>query len=289
MSFGPPLIESPPEWQTYLDLTYDIKPYLQIPLSDTSRDTDLQLVTDAACWWAQDYLSQPIAPTTFFRRFNGYSGFGGSTIDLPYAPVLDVPTVIEYWGASGSRTDQNCAVTQGSATVTDGACLSTDVGSFVSGQGLPNGCVILSVDPGVSFVLSLPATASVNPASLVVSAGHVLALQTPQQQGGSDMFTLDAPRGIIIRSYLGLLQRPTFPGLKNIEVTWTAGRSPIPRHWLLATKELVKWWWVNTQQASRSFKPAGEYDESAGHYGLWPGVPDRISMMFSTALHVGLA
>lgn len=215
-----PQIESTPDWLSYIDLSNDVKPYLMIPSTDVTRDAVLQDIIDAACWWAQDYLSRPIAPTTFFRRFNGYSGFGGSMIMLPYAPVLAVPTVTETWGNSGQ---------------------------------------------------------------------HVLTLQTPESQGGSDMFTLDAINGIITRSYLGLLARPFFPGLKNVEVTWTAGYNPIPRHWILATKELVKYWWENTQTASRTFQPHNEYDNVNDRYALWPAVPDRISLMFQSALSVGLA
>jgi len=218
-----PTVETSPVWQSYIDLANDAKPYLQIPSTDTTRDAVLQDVIDAACWWAQDTLGRPIPPTTFQRRFSGFSGFGGSHLALPYYPVIvDAThpiTVTEYWGASGP---------------------------------------------------------------------HTLTLQTPATQGGSDMFQLDALRGIITRSYLGLLQRPFFPGLGNVEVTWTAGYNPIPRHWIMATKELVKYWWENTQTASRTFQPHNEYDNAADRYALWPAVPDRIALMFATAAQVGI-
>ena len=219
-----PTIETPPVWQSYLDIANDVKPYLQIPATDTARDSDIRDIIDAACWWAQDTLGRPIAPTTFFRRFNGYTGWGGSNIALPYYPVLGTPTVTEYWGVSGA---------------------------------------------------------------------HPLTLQTPAAQGGSDMFQLDALRGIITRSYLGLLQRPFFPGLKNVEVTWTAGFNPIPRHWILATKELVKFWWVNTQQSSRSFRASVNegYDQNAAvkYYDGALGVPEDIASKFRGASQVGIA
>lgn len=216
-----PQIETTPQWQNYLDLNNDVKPYLQFPTGAAPTDAQMQDVIDAACWWAQDTLGRPLAPTQFARRFDGYSGFGGSRIDLPYYPVLGVPTVTEYWGSSGP---------------------------------------------------------------------HVLTLQTPEAQGGSDMYQLDAIRGIITRSFLGLMQRPFFPGLKNVEVTWTAGFNPIPRHWLLATKELVKWWWSNTQQASRSFHGGGPqaYDEVPVNGSLWPAIPDRIAVMFETGQQIGI-
>lgn len=291
MSIVPQQIEITPNWQNYLDLENDILPYLQIPtgtLSD-AKTQQLQDVLDAACWWAQDYLGLPIAPTTFFRRFDGYEGFGGSTVVLPYAPVLEVPTVVEYWGASGSRTDTSCSISANSPVVGDPATIGTDVGSYVSGLGIPNGAIIETVNPGVNFTLNVEANITLTPATLVVASGHVLALQTPQNQGNSDMFTLDAINGIIIRSYLGLLQRPTFPGLKNIEVTWTAGYNPVPRHWIMATKELVKYWWDNTQQASRTFVPRGVDYDAPGQHPLWPAVPDRVSLMFQTAKRIGFA
>ena len=94
---------------------------------------------------------------------------------------------------------------------------------------------------------------------------------------------------IITRSYLGLLARPFFPGLKNVEVTWVAGFNPIPRHWIMATKELVKYWWENTQTTSRTFQPHSDYDNPEQRYALWPAVPDHISMMFQSAIQVGIA
>ncbi len=218
-----PQDEITPQWQSYIDLANDIKPYLQIPATDTTRDGELQDLIDAACAWAQDTLGRPIAPTTFFRRFSGWTGLNGAYISLPYYPVLQTPTamtVVEYWGSSGP---------------------------------------------------------------------HTLVEQTPAAQGGSDMYTLDALRGQVIRSFMGLVPRPWFPGLRNIEITWSAGFNPVPRHWVMATKELVKYWWVNTQQSSRSFVKDGEgYGQQSADYALWPAVPDRISLMFQTAIQVGI-
>lgn len=217
-----PQLEQTPVWQNYIDLDNDVKPYLQIEPYDTSRDVVLQGMIDSACWWAQDKLGQPIAPTEFFRRFSGYSGWGGSQIVLPYKPVLAVPTVVEYWGASGA---------------------------------------------------------------------HTLTLQTPASQGGSDMYQLDAIEGILTRSYLGLLQRPWFPGLRNVEVTWTAGYNPVPPPWQDATKALVKFWWTNRQEVARSIRnpQVGQYDQSQGRYAVYLGVPDEIANEFSTGGQIGIA
>jgi hypothetical protein len=61
-----------------------------------------------------------------------------------------------------SRTDSGVTITSGSATVTDSHVLATDVGSSVSGTGIPTVPVptIVSVTAGTSFVMSASATAT---------------------------------------------------------------------------------------------------------------------------------
>lgn len=215
-----PQLPSAPQWQNFLpDINNDVKPYLQIPTSVVTYDDVLREFTEMACWWIQDYYGRPIAPTTFFDRKNGYTGWGGSTIELQYYPVLGIPTVVEYWGNSGA---------------------------------------------------------------------HPLTFQYPASQGGADMFTFDARTGIITRSYLGLLARPTFPGLKNIEVTWTAGYQPIPPPVRVAAKELIQHWWRNTQEAVRVQRPMQDYDPLQA-IGAMPAVPGRVKELLSTFQQVGLA
>lgn len=286
-----PVTEVTPAWQNYIDVANDVKRWLQIPATDTTRDNDLQDLTDAACTWVQEQLGQPVAPTTFFRRFNGYSNWGGAHIVLPYYPILGVPTVTEYWGASGFRTDPNCVTTQDGATVTDTACVATDVGAAVAGPGMPTHVYpqILSVNPGVSFTMDTEAISS-GTNTLTISKGHPLVLQTVESQGNSDMFTLEPLKGWIIRSYLGLLARPTFPGLKNIEVTWVAGRNPIPPTIRLATREHIKFWWNNTQQASLG-APVGFGDPGSASPTIqdWPAVEARIKAMLRPYMQVGVA
>lgn len=216
-----PINEATPEWQNYIDVDNDAKRWCQIPANNTERDADLQDLVDAACWWVQDQLGQPVAPTTFFRRFNGYSNWGGSIIELPYYPVLNNPTpvVVEYWGASGA---------------------------------------------------------------------HPLTLQTPEAQGGADMFTMDWIKGYIIRSYLGLLARPSFPGLKNIEVTWVAGYNHTPPPIRMATREYVRYWWTHTQEASHGASIGGYHAPEEQDEG-WPAVENRIKAMLRPYMQVGMA
>lgn len=217
-----PQNDSQPVWQTYVDLNNDAKPFLQWTAGASPQDQLLQNTIDAACWWVQDFYGKPIAPTQFFHRFNGYTGFGGTMIDLPYYPVLADPpysiSVTEYWGVSGPR---------------------------------------------------------------------VLTQQTPENQNSEYMFTLDNRYGILYRSYSGLLQQPFFPGLKNVEVTWWAGYTPIPPHWRLGTLRLIKHWWDHDMQAQLGgFRPG---EAGSIPHEFFPLVTDDIQMMFASASQVGIA
>lgn len=89
-------------WQNYIDLDTDVAPYLQIPTGDTNTNWELlSLVTDYVCQQSQQMLGKPIAPTQFFGRFDGWSGWNGAYIMLPWYPILSVIEVKEWWGTSG--------------------------------------------------------------------------------------------------------------------------------------------------------------------------------------------
>lgn len=217
-----PTNEVTPQWQNYVDLNSDVKPYLQIGSGANPADAQLQAVTDLACTHIQNYLGRPVAATTFFRRFSGYSGFSGSMILLPYAPVIGSPTVVEYWGTSGA---------------------------------------------------------------------HTLVEQTPAAQGGTgqEMFTLDPLRGILVRSFTGLIARPFFPGLRNVEVTWVAGYEPVPADLRYATLRLIKHVWNADQQASRTFPlPAGAREEETPVTGWFGGLPPDVERYLSQYAQVGI-
>ena len=122
------------------------------------------------------------------------------------------------------------------------------------------------------------------------SGPHTLTEQTPASQGGQDCYQMDYLRGTVIRTFTGLVQRPWFPGSRNIEITWTAGYNPVPMQVKIATMELVKYWWVNTQQVSRSVQiRGGEYDApEQSSMALWPAVPNRITAMLEVYEQVGI-
>lgn len=92
-------------WKTYVDLYEDVLPWLQMDGYTTTPDASdlqkLQLLTDMVCQWAQRKIGNAIAPTGFYRRFNGWSGWNGAYVELPYWPVLSVISVKEWWGIAG--------------------------------------------------------------------------------------------------------------------------------------------------------------------------------------------
>lgn len=93
-----------PQWQNYVDLTNDVKPFLQFPVGSNPADAQLQMFIDMACTWVQTYLGRPVAPTTIFRRFSGWSGLNGAFITLPYYPVLQIVSLVEWWGLNGEHS-----------------------------------------------------------------------------------------------------------------------------------------------------------------------------------------
>lgn len=217
-----------PIWQTYLDVVLDVKPYLQITPGNLTYDSALSDITSMACEWVQTYLGRPIAPTQFFRRESGWTGWNGAYLQLAYYPVLGTPTVVEYWGTSGP---------------------------------------------------------------------HTLTEQTPEQQsntgGGNvgDVFQIDRLKGLITRTFPGLIQRPFFPGERNIEITWVAGYNPIPQQIRMATLELVNYWYRQTQEAVRTGSVTGsmEYGEGGASSDGWFAVPYRVTTLLEPFTQVGIA
>lgn len=284
--------ETVPQWLNYLDLANDTKPYLQLPAAASASDVVLQGIIDMSCTWVQRYLGRPVAPTECFRRFSGYTGLNGSYINLPYYPILGTPTVVEYWGLnSGSTQTDACTLTTGSAVVLDSSAVAAYAGATVTGTGVPASTTILSTVPGVSFTMSANATVTGAQTLSITTKGYILREQFPSAQGasGQQMFQCDRINGLLIRSFQGLIQRPFFPGLRNVEVTWTAGYNPLPPDIKFATLRLIKHWWACEQQASRSFPlPAGAREEPEPMTGVFAGIPPEVERILSPFLSVGI-
>ena len=110
------------------------------------------------------------------------------------------------------------------------------------------------------------------------SAGGVLNLSESTPENPVDGYQVNYLTGRIMRVFLGYSwPRPWFPGSRNIEVTYYAGYNPLPPAIRIATRELIKHWWVNTQQASRDVVRVNDYDPGPTQDGLWQGVPNRIT------------
>lgn len=213
---------SSPEWQQYLDLTEDVLPWLRLtdtPLTFPDQQ-NLQTIVDMSCDWAQNMLGRPIAPTNFDYRFDGWSGWNGAFIELPYYPVLEITSVIEYRGTSGA---------------------------------------------------------------------NVLLESTPANQ--IDGWQCEYPVGRLTRIFPGLVQKPWFPGSRNIEVAWTAGYNPIPRRYITGTLELIKHWWTNTQQNPALSGPGtsmgNQYDPPETS-GVFAGIPYHVAAIFEPDIQVGI-
>lgn len=199
----------------------DAKDWLQIPAGDYTRDNSLQLIVDMACAWATNFTGRPIAATRYDRRFDGWASWMGAFLMLPYYPVLEVVSVIEYWGIAGP---------------------------------------------------------------------HVLLESSPTDQ--IDGFQLVPNTGRLNRVFPGNVQKPWFPGSRNVEVVWVAGFNPIPADIKVATLELIAHWFRNTQQMSgrpsNAITAAAEF-EPAGESGLWQGVPYRCTALLSPYISVNMS
>lgn len=201
------------QWQDYVDVVDDVMPYLQINGwadlggQSTALAQNLTLITSMCCDWIQETMGKPIAPTTFTRRFDGWSGWMGAYIELPYYPVVNVVSMVEYRGVSGAFT---------------------------------------------------------------------LTESTPTNQ--VDGYQIVPETGRITRVFPGNVQKPFFPGSRNIEITWQAGYNPIPPRFRVGTLEMIAYWWRNhMQQSAIRMGGAGadEYDAPFSQ-GTLAGTPDAI-------------
>ena len=213
--------QTSPLWQDYLTVVDDVLPWLQMTSSDLAAVTggaaNMQLVTSAVCWWVQDTMGRPVAPTTFTRRFDGWAGWNGAYIELPYYPVLSVSSVTEYWGAGGA---------------------------------------------------------------------HVLTESTPTQQ--VDGWQLEPLTGRLTRVFPGNVQKPWFPGSRNIEVQWVAGYNPTPPNLRMGTLMAIEWVWRNKfEQPAVHAGVQGEYD-AGPNQGMLGGIPDDILDWLFPSEQVGI-
>lgn len=212
------------EWKDYLDVTVDVLPWLQMSPADVGSPmsylaTNLAGITSMVCTRVQQELGQPIAPTQFTRRFDGWSSWQGAYIELPYYPVISIDTVTEYQGSSGAI---------------------------------------------------------------------VLQESTPPAQ--TDGFQIDPLVGRLTRVFPGNVQKPWYPGSRNVEVTWTAGFANTPPDLKIASLEWVAAWWRNKQQGSALTNGSGYDADEMGDSSndQWSGMPASIRSIIAGRQQIGI-
>lgn len=131
-----------------------------------------------------------------------------------------------------------------------------------------------------------------------LSGPHNLVEQTPEHQWGAgnqpgtavDTYQVSRRTGEIRRTFPGLVQRPFFPGSRNIEITWWAGFNPIPQQIKLATLELASHWYRSTieQPTIAGSSMYGDINPETPSQGQWPGVPQFVYLMLQQFRQVGI-
>lgn len=77
----------------------DAKSWLQIPNTDTTHDSSLQLTIDMACTWVQNYIGRPASSQEFRERHDGWSG---EYIMLKESPIIELVSCTEWQSSGGS-------------------------------------------------------------------------------------------------------------------------------------------------------------------------------------------
>lgn len=152
------------------------------------------------------------------------------------------------------------------------------IGKFDGSGGLYSGYIMLPKCPVIS-VESVIEWQGSNP----------VTLEQIDPATGGDGYQINYLTGRLTRVLGGVWNRPFIPGSNSVWVTWTAGYNPIPADIRVATLELVKHWWTNTQQQAGGNRGGGngEYDAMV-QAGLWAGVPDRLIALLSPYVRIGI-
>lgn len=156
----------------------EVKEHLNLSLTESSNDAELQGFIDAATAYIQN-ATGPIIPRQYVEVHNG----GGPTVVLFNPPVVSVDSVVEYIGPTGYTLTQ--------------AELGTDAGTYA--------------------------------------------------------FSLDsAEAGIISRRFNGGMVGCFAGGLRNVQVTYTAGRASVPADVRMAVLQDIAGLWGPSQTGPAS-------------------------------------
>ena len=133
---------------------------------------------------------------------------------------------------------------------------------------------------GDTIVLRHAPVISISYVNEYQSTGGLLTLTESTPAATVDGYQTDKVAGYIKRVFKGNWPRTFFPGSLNIEVSYTAGRSPLPPTLALACLELVAHWWEQGHQANaRGFGAVtgDAYDAMSSGPGQWIGVPAKVT------------
>jgi hypothetical protein len=207
---------------------------------------------------------------------------------LQWGTYLDVVADVKPWMQySTSDTTKDAAL----QLVTDAAC------SWIQGfLGSPLGShrYDMRVDGGSGWMgtyIMLPRVPVLEIVSCIeyrgIAGPFTLTESTPTQQ--VDGWQCEYETGKLARVFPGNVPKPWFPGVRNIEIVWSAGYNPVPPQARLATLELVAHWFRSGQQQGAIHTATGEA-RSGNTPGPWGEVPERITdMLGNTFFRIGMA
>jgi hypothetical protein len=123
---------------------------------------------------------------------------------------------------------------------------------------------------GPFIVLNNPPILSVTSVIEMIGAtGYTLADAEIDTATGAYSYSIDSyERGVIARRWSGGFVGPFTPGVRNVQVTYIAGRTTVPPAVRLATLLLVEHLWEQTQRGDSSGRPIpGQEPEADLDYG----------------------
>lgn len=136
---------------------------------------------------ANDGLTWKTAKATIPAAF-GVLGADGGTVELGYGTHA-----VSSTGRTGT-----VGLTNGSTTVTDAAAASGDVGAYFIAPNMVDAAQIVSVTPGVSYVLTRPATSTGSVSAVVTQPAVILPNGVRMRgRGGSHTNTLAVQNNIL--------------------------------------------------------------------------------------------
>jgi hypothetical protein len=90
-----------------------------------------------------------------------------------------------------------------------------------------------------------------------------------------DGYQLEAETGTLIRVFAGGFVKGWWPGSRNIEIAYTAGRADVPPNVAEATKTLIAHWW-KLRRGGTGRLPGGGMEGANGFVVPSYGVPNRV-------------